>query len=115
MQYGLTALQGARITPEQFVDLNEKVGGLDIDWNWQPQRSEADPAALEIAYRVVSTAMAVRHLGRSATEGEPDQLVTEADTERGKSGPREIAYIRKRVVDCCGVARTVRKKESVWI
>lgn len=51
VQYGLTALESGLITPEQFVDMNEKVGGLDIDWNWQPQRSEADPAALVTAYR----------------------------------------------------------------
>ncbi|THJ04348.1 hypothetical protein E7Z54_08605 [Nocardioides sp.] len=51
VQYGLTALESGLITPEQFVDLNEKVGGLDIDWNWQPQRIEADPAALVTAYR----------------------------------------------------------------
>ncbi|MFI5626149.1 DUF6351 family protein [Nocardioides sp. NPDC051685] len=51
VQYGLQALESGEILPEQFVDLNEKVGGLDIDWNWQPQRSTADPAALEIAYR----------------------------------------------------------------
>lgn len=51
VQYGLTALNSGEIVPEQFVDLNEQVGGLDIDWNWQPQRSQADPAALEIAHR----------------------------------------------------------------
>jgi hypothetical protein len=51
VQYGLVALQSGQIVPEQFVDLNEKIGGLDIDWNYQAQRSEADPAALEIAYR----------------------------------------------------------------
>lgn len=51
VQYGLRALESGEILPEQFVDLNEKVGGLDIDWNWQPHRSQADPAALEIGYR----------------------------------------------------------------
>lgn len=51
VQYGLHALESGEILPEQFVDLNEKVGGLDIDWNWQPRRSTADPAALETAYR----------------------------------------------------------------
>ncbi|MEU6230616.1 DUF6351 family protein [Streptomyces sp. NPDC047042] len=51
IQYGLKALESGLVTPEQFVDLNENVGGLDIDWNWQPGRSEADPAALETAYR----------------------------------------------------------------
>ncbi len=51
VQYGLKALQARKITPEQFVDMNEKVGGRDIDWHWTPQRSVADPFALEAAYR----------------------------------------------------------------
>jgi len=50
VQYGLAALESGEILPEQFVDLNEHAGGLDIDWNWQPERSVADPAALERAY-----------------------------------------------------------------
>jgi hypothetical protein len=51
VQYGLEALRSGKIAPEQFVDLNEKVGGLDIDWGFQPARSAADPAALDVAYR----------------------------------------------------------------
>jgi hypothetical protein len=51
VQYGLGALQSGKINAEQFVDLNEKVGGLDIDWNFQPKRSVADRAALDVAYR----------------------------------------------------------------
>lgn len=51
IRYGLRALESGTITPEQFADLNEKVGGLDIDWNHQPPRSIADPEALEVAYR----------------------------------------------------------------
>jgi len=51
VQYGLKALMAGRITAEQFVDLNEKIGGLDIDFNHVPQRMAADPEALEIAYR----------------------------------------------------------------
>jgi hypothetical protein len=51
IQYGLGALQRGEITPEQFVDLNEKVGGIDIDGKFVPQRTAADPAALEIAYQ----------------------------------------------------------------
>ena len=51
MQYGYRALQSGTITPEQFVDLNEKVGGLSIDWERQPQRSVADGPALTAAYR----------------------------------------------------------------
>jgi hypothetical protein len=51
VQYGLKALQQGLILPEQFVDLNEQVGGLDIDLQWQPQRSTADPLALSRLYR----------------------------------------------------------------
>jgi hypothetical protein len=51
VQYGLNALNSGLITSEQFVDLNEKIGGVDIDLNFQPQRVEADPGAVAIAYR----------------------------------------------------------------
>jgi hypothetical protein len=51
VQYGLVALQSGQITAEQFVDLNEKIGGLDIDISHVPERSVADPGSLEIAYR----------------------------------------------------------------
>ena len=51
LQYGLVALQSGRILPEQFVDLNEKVGGLDIDGKFIRQRSSGDLEAFPIAYR----------------------------------------------------------------
>lgn len=51
VQYGLSAVNSGQITTQQFADLNAKVGGLDINWNWQPQRSSADGAALSVAYR----------------------------------------------------------------
>ncbi|MEU4454393.1 DUF6351 family protein [Nocardioides sp. NPDC023903] len=58
VQYGLEALRAGAITPEQFVDVNEKIGGLDIDVQPREQRSVADPAALINAYRsgMVNTA-----------------------------------------------------------
>jgi len=51
VQYGLKALQAGKISAEQFVDLNQKVGGWDIDWHRTPQRSTADTFALAAAYR----------------------------------------------------------------
>ena len=51
VQYGLRAVQSGLISAEDFVSINEQVGGLDIDWNKVPQRSEADLPALEVAYR----------------------------------------------------------------
>jgi hypothetical protein len=50
VQYGLTALLGGQITTEQFVDLNQKIGGIDVDGSFTPERKAADPAALEILY-----------------------------------------------------------------
>jgi hypothetical protein len=51
IQYGLNALMSGAITPEEFVTLNEKIGGFDADSNRRPQRSTADRDALDIAYR----------------------------------------------------------------
>jgi hypothetical protein len=51
VQYGLDALKAGKITPAQFVDLNVKVGGADIDGQWQPGRTVADQPALARAYR----------------------------------------------------------------
>jgi hypothetical protein len=51
IQWGLKALIDGDILPEQFVDLNEKIGGLDVDANFQAARSKGDPGAIEIAYR----------------------------------------------------------------
>ncbi len=51
VQYGLNALLGNAITGDEFVTLNENVGGIDKDSNFQAARSVADPEALAIAYR----------------------------------------------------------------
>jgi hypothetical protein len=51
VQWGLEALKKGQITPAQFVDLNEKTGGLTVDADWQPQRTEADTTTMQRAYR----------------------------------------------------------------
>jgi hypothetical protein len=51
VQYGLEALLSGQISFEQFVDLNEKIGGYDIDHNLVAARMVADPEALMVAYR----------------------------------------------------------------
>ena len=51
IQYGLKALLARVITAEEFVTLNEKIGGTDIDSNLKPARTLADAAALDIAYK----------------------------------------------------------------
>lgn len=51
VQYGLQALLGGRISTEQFVGMNEQVGGVDIDFNRVAQRSVQDSSVAAIAYR----------------------------------------------------------------
>jgi Tannase-like family of unknown function (DUF6351) len=65
VQYGLGALQSLKITPAQFVDLNAKIGGLDIDINPTAKRIAADEPALTYAYRSGSI-NETNNLGRTA-------------------------------------------------
>jgi hypothetical protein len=51
VQYGLAALRKGQILPEQFVDLNEKIGTVDVDFNFAPGRRHADTGS-ELLYRV---------------------------------------------------------------
>jgi hypothetical protein len=51
VQYGLAALQGGAINLNQFLNLNEQVGGFDANGDLAPTRSAADPEGLRIAYR----------------------------------------------------------------
>jgi hypothetical protein len=51
VQYGLSAFLAGTLTADQFVDVNTRIGGLDIDGVWQPQRTAADLGALATLYR----------------------------------------------------------------
>jgi hypothetical protein len=51
VQYGLKALLAGAVTAEEFVTLNEGIGGVDFDNNFITSRTEASPEALAIAYR----------------------------------------------------------------
>ena len=51
VQYGLNALRAGLITPAMFVDLNVKIGGLDVDIQPQAARTKADHPAVGNAYR----------------------------------------------------------------
>ena len=65
VQYGLKALLASTISPEEFVTLNEKIGGTDVDSTLTAARSVADTAALTIAYQagIVSSG---KNLGKVA-------------------------------------------------
>lgn len=51
VQYGLSALNAGAITPTQFLDLNESVGGFDTDANPVPARSVGNAGAMQRAYQ----------------------------------------------------------------
>jgi hypothetical protein len=65
IQYGLKALMAGAISAEEFVTLNEVVGGVSHDGLPQAARSVADAEALEIAYRA-GIVMSGRQLAKTA-------------------------------------------------
>ncbi|HYL25421.1 MAG TPA: DUF6351 family protein [Burkholderiales bacterium] len=80
IQYGLKALQAGAVTPEEFVTLNEIIGGIDKDANFQAGRTVADPHALEIAYRA-GVVMSGQHVAKTAVidmRGWDDSLLVSA-------------------------------------
>jgi hypothetical protein len=50
LQYGLAALNSGAISVDEFLDLNERIGGNDIDGGFVAARSIADPTALRALY-----------------------------------------------------------------
>ena len=51
VQYGLGALGDGVIGVDEFLALNEGIGGYDVDGVWQPERTRASDEVLERAYR----------------------------------------------------------------
>ncbi|MGH9836320.1 MAG: DUF6351 family protein [Blastocatellia bacterium] len=49
-QYGLASLNSGAISVDEFLELNEKIGGNDIDGNFITQRAVGDPIALRAIY-----------------------------------------------------------------
>ena len=50
VQYGLAGLNAHAITKEQFLELNQKIGGYDNDGNYVPTRTVGDVVAIKAAY-----------------------------------------------------------------
>jgi hypothetical protein len=50
VQYGLKALNDGVITKAQFIDLNARIGGFDVDTNYVAKRSAGDPIGIRNAY-----------------------------------------------------------------
>ncbi len=50
VQYGLAGLNHGAISVDEFLELNERIGGLDIDGVPTPDRTEGDRLAIRAAY-----------------------------------------------------------------
>jgi hypothetical protein len=50
VQYGLLAFNSGMIDVEQFLDLNARIGGFDMDGNFVGERTSTDAETLRIAY-----------------------------------------------------------------
>jgi hypothetical protein len=50
LQYGLAALNSGAITVDEFLDVNEKVGGTDINGALTAERAQGDPIAIKGMY-----------------------------------------------------------------
>jgi hypothetical protein len=50
VQYGLLGLNDGRLSVDEFLDVNDKVGGFNVDGAWQAARMAGDPAAIRRAY-----------------------------------------------------------------
>ena len=66
IQYGLAALNAGQISKAQFLDLNEKIGGLDVDANFTAARTVADPEGIKAAYETGFFNAGGRGLGATA-------------------------------------------------
>src|SRR5205814_9155389 len=51
VQSGLGALNAGKISVDQFLDINQKIGGYDNNGNLVPTRSQGDPSAILATYR----------------------------------------------------------------
>lgn len=50
VQYGLAGLNSGALTVDEFLELNEKIGGTDIDGTFIAARTEGDAVAIKAAY-----------------------------------------------------------------
>jgi hypothetical protein len=50
VQYGLEAMRAGAISVDEFLDLNQHIGGYDLDGTWQPDRERASEDVLDRAY-----------------------------------------------------------------
>jgi hypothetical protein len=102
VQYGLQALNAGAISVDQFLLVNEKVGGVDLDFKNTPQRTTADLGALKRAYqsgRVLNTGNGLADIPMIQQHGVGDPVVA------GNIHLKFYSYaLRERLIDKNGHA-----------
>jgi len=102
VQYGLMALNDGAITVDEFLLVNEKIGGVDIDFKNTPQRTVADPGATFRAYqsgRILNGGGGLRDIPIITQHGAGDPAVN------GDIHLKFYSYsIRQRLIDQNGTA-----------
>lgn len=100
VQYGLQALNDGVITKTQFLDLNEGIGGYDVDGQFHGARTVADPEALRIAYE---TGRLTSGSGGLATTPIIDYRAYSDDRENGDVHTRYHSFsMRERLLKANG-------------
>jgi len=101
VQYGLEALNTGAISKQQFLDVNQNIGGYDNDGNYVTTRTAGDVTAIQAAYdsgRVTYGGLGLRHTPIIDYRGYADQ----------PENPNEVHSrfhsfsIRQRLVDANG-------------
>lgn len=115
VQYGLRALMQGSITAEEFVTLNEIVGGTNKDSEFQAQRSQADTEALETAYRsgIVASGTNLAKAPIIDLRGWDDSLINLPPAYAGPTGIHHIWFtwaIRDRIARDVGDA----DNQAIW-
>jgi hypothetical protein len=67
----------------------------------------------QISHRVVAAAVTIGELRRRAAVRQAYELMSQADTEGGKTSSRQLSNALQSVPHCRRIARTIRKEEPV--
>src|SRR4029450_10908619 len=91
---------------------------MPLSWlgrNGEPMivRGDLHLAGGEVHHRLINSAMAVTQLEGPKTEGPPEELVAEADTEVRNPGCQHGLQKRNLSIRCRRIARSVREEHSV--
>jgi len=78
-------------------------------------RGNQDFASHPVLNRMIAAAVAIRQLDRLAPEGQPQQLMPEADPEGGQTRLRQGADRRRGVAHRLRIPGAIGQEQSIWL